>query len=334
MTSHTARSTPGHIRVRALALACGLAVAAPALAQAPSPGEPPADDGELDVLHVQGNVWLIAGAGGNVAVQAGDQGVIVVDTGVMGVGNDVIEAIAGITDRPIRYIINTSMAPQHVGGNEALASLPGGSTSGAERGAMVSVIAQENVFIKMSRPGPDGEAPYPVGAWPSDGYYAPRRGMIFNGEGIDIIHMPNAHSDGDSAVYFRGSNVLVTGDIFTTTNLPLVNYTEGGSYAGTLAALNQMLDIAIADDLMEGGTYIVPGHGYVADEADLVEYRDMVYIVRDRLRQMIVADGLTLAQVRTARPVLGWEGRYGRPEWTVDMFLDAVYDEFLAERTR
>ena len=158
--------------------------------------------------------------------------------------------------------------------------------------------------------------------------------MIFNGEAIDIIHMPNAHSDGDSAVYFRGSNVLVTGDIYTNTSLPMVNVGEGGTYAGMLAALNRMLDIAIADDLMEGGTYIIPGHGYVADEADLVEYRDMVYIIRDRLRQMIVTDGLTLDEVKAARPVIGWEDRYDRPRWTVDTLIEAVYDEFLAERTR
>jgi glyoxylase-like metal-dependent hydrolase (beta-lactamase superfamily II) len=215
-----------------------------------------------------------------------------------------------------------------------VASLPGGSTSGAGRGAIVSVLAQENVFIKMSRPGPDGEPAYPVEAWPSDGYYAPRRGMIFNGEAIDVIHMRSAHSDGDSAVYFRGSNVLVAGDIFTTTGLPLIDYAEGGSFAGLLEALNAMLDIAVSDDLMEGGTYVIPGHGYVADEADLVEYRDMAFIVRERLRQMIVEDGLSLDEVKAARPAIGWEGRYGRPGWTVDMFIEAVYDEFVQERAQ
>jgi cyclase len=181
--------------------------------------------------------------------------------------------------------------------------------------------------MSVSR-GPDGEQIYPQLSWPTDGYYEPQRGQIFNGEAIDIIHMPNAYSDGDSVVYFRGSNVLVSGDIFTNTGLPLIDYGKGGSLTGTIAALDQMLDITISDDLAEGGTYVIPGHGYISDEADLVEYRDMTYIVRDRLQKLIVEDGLNLDEVIEARPLLGWESRYNRPEWTVEMFLEAVYREF------
>jgi cyclase len=292
------------------------------------PSEPPVS-GELEIIHVQGNVWLIAGVGGNVAVQASEQGVFVVDTGANGFGEDVISAIAKISDRPIRYIVNTSIADQHIGGNSDLAILPGGSTSGAERGARINVISQENVLFRMSvSRGPNGEQIHPQLSWPTDGYYEPQRGQIFNGEAIDIIHMPNAYSDGDSVVYFRGSNVLVSGDVFTNTGLPLIDYSQGGSLAGTIDALDQMLDITISDDLAEGGTYIIPGHGYISDEADLVEYRDMTYIIRDRLQKLIVEDGLNLRQVLEARPLLGWESRYNRPEWTVNMFLEAVYQEF------
>ena len=251
----------------------------------------------------------------------------VVDTGAAGVTDKVMAAIRTISTKPIRYIINTSLAPQHVGGNATLAPLPGGSVVGAARGATPSVLAQENVFNRMTQPGPDGKAPYPSAAWPTDGYFAPRRGLIFNGEAIDIIHMPKAFSDGDSAVYFRGSNVLVTGDIFTTTNLPMVNTTLGGTYAGVLSALNAMLDITVPDDLMEAGTYVIPGHGRICDEADLVEYRDMVYEIRDRIEKM-VKDGKTLAQIKAARPVIGWEGRYSQPGWTTEMFIDAIYPEF------
>jgi glyoxylase-like metal-dependent hydrolase (beta-lactamase superfamily II) len=283
----------------------------------------------LTVTKVQGNVWMIAGAGGNIAVQAGDQGVIVVDTGDGAMNDAVIAAIRRISTKPIRYVINTSASPHHVGGNAALASLPGGSTIGGQRGALVSVIAQENVYSRMSRPDANGATPFPAVAWPSDGYYAPRRGLTFNGEAIDIVHMPNASTDGDSIVYFRGSNVLVTGDLFTTTSLPIVDRGQGGSSTGLLTALNALLDIAVPDDLMEGGTYIVPGHGRVCDEADLVEYRDMVHEVRDRLKKMITDGAMTVAQVKAARPVLGWDARYGRPAWTADMFIDAVYPEFV-----
>lgn len=289
--------------------------------------EPPVA-GELEVIHVQGNVWLIAGAGGNIAVQAGDQGIFIVDTGAIEFSEAVIDAIASISDRPIRYIVNTSTADQHIGGNAAFAALPGGSTSNT-RGARINIISQENVLFRMSTARNDnGERIYQQLAWPTDGYYEAQRGQIFNGEAIDIIHMPNAYSDGDSIVYFRGSNVLVSGDIFTTVGLPMIDYEKGGSFQGLIAALDHMLDITISDDLAEGGTYVIPGHGYITDEADLVEYRDMTYIIRDRLQRLITEQGLNLEQVKQARPVLGWESRYSRPTWTVDMFLEAVYDEF------
>ena len=294
----------------------------------PLPAEPPIP-GEMEVIHVQGNVWLIAGVGGNIAVQVGEQGVFVVDTGSSGFGQYIIDAIAEISDRPIRYIVNTSIAAQHIGGNAILAVLPGGSTAGAENGARINVVSQENVLLRMSLArNSDGERIHPQLSWPTDGYYEPQRGQIFNGEAIDIIHMTNAYSDGDSIVYFRGSNVLVSGDVFTNTSLPLIDFSREGSFQGSINALDQMLDITISDNLAEGGTYVIPGHGYVSDEADLVEYRDMTYIIRDRLQHLIVEEGLSLEQVKQARPILGWEGRYGRPEWTVEMFIEAVYDEF------
>ncbi len=299
---------------------------------AQTPEEPPID-GALEVLKVQGNVWLIAGAGANIAVQAGEQGLVVVDTGASAMSDRVIAAIRGISNRPIRYIINTSAAPQHVGGNAALASLPGGSTvPGAKGGANPNVIAQENVYTRMTATGPDGKAAFPADAWPTDGYYAPRRKLIFNGEAVEIVHMPAAFSDGDSVVYFRGSNVLVTGDIFTTTNLPLINRAQGGTYAGSLAAVRSLLDTAAPDDLMEAGTYIIPGHGRICDDADLVEYHDMAYEIRDRVAKL-VAQGKTLDQIKAGHPVLGWEGRYSQPGWTTDTFIEAIYPEFVKAST-
>jgi cyclase len=309
-------------------LALVLAVTASGAGSQPAPMEP-AVDSILEVIKVQGNLWMIAGAGGNIAVQAGEQGVVVVDTGAAGLSAQVVAAIRSISTRPIRYVINTSMAPQHVGGNATLGALPGGSTTGGTRGVLPSVIAQENVFARMTKPGPDGATPFPPAAWPSDGYFAPRRGLIFNGEAIDIIHLPNAHSDGDSAVYFRGSNVLVTGDVFTTTSFPLIDRSQGGSYAATVTALNTLLEVTVPDDLAEGGTYVIPGHGRICDEADLVEYRDMVQQIRDRL-ETLAREGKTLAQAKASRPAIGWEQRYSHAGWTLDAFLDAVYPELVA----
>ncbi len=312
-------------------LLTGLLSLSLALSARANPEEPPVS-GQLETLHVQGNVWMIAGAGGNIAVQVGEQGIMLVDTGSLEPAEAVIAAIAKISDRPIRYIINTSTADQHVGGNTLIAALPGGSTRGAERGARISVIAQENVLFQMSVAlTEDGEQRYPQSSWPTEGYFEASRGQTFNGEAIDIIHMPNAYSDGDTVVYFRGSNVLVSGDIYTTTNLPLIDPDKGGSLAGSIAALDRMLEITISGDLAEGGTYIIPGHGYISDEAELVEFRDMTYIIRDRLQRLVSEEGASLDAVKAARPVLGWESRYSQPGWTVDMFLETVYPEFTGQ---
>ena len=309
-----------------------IASSAAAFAQNPPPDPPtpaePAPDGVLEVIKVQGNVWLVAGAGGNIAVQAGDQGVVIVDTGAAALTDEVLAAVRGISTAPIRYVINTSIAPQHVGGNGRIATLPGGAAAGGSRGATPAIIAQENVLNRMTRIGADARTVFPSEAWPVDGYFAGRRSFTFNGEAIDVVHLPAAHSDGDSAVYFRGSNVLVAGDVYTTTSLPMINKVLGGTYAGLLAGLNTLLDIAVPDDLAEGGTYIIPGHGRISDEADLVEYRDMVHMVGDRLTKLVTADRRTLEQVKAARPFIGWEGRYSHPGWTTDMLIEAIYPEF------
>jgi glyoxylase-like metal-dependent hydrolase (beta-lactamase superfamily II) len=278
--------------------------------------------------HVQGNVWMIVGAGANIAMQVGKEGVFLVDTGKAGVTDQVLAAIRQVSDGPIRYVFNTSAEADHVGGNETIAALEGGVTTGDGKGPLPNVTAQDNVLRRMSMPGADGKAPYPPIAWPQDAYLAPRRNTFFNGEVVDILHEPAAHSDGDTIVYFRGSNVLVSGDIFTTTNLPLVNRKWGGTSKGMLDALNRMLDIAVPENMQEGGTYIIPGHGRVCDEADLVEYRDMVHELRDRMQDLVNVQHLTLEQVKAQRPIIGWEKRYGKPEWTPDMLTETLYEEF------
>jgi cyclase len=294
-------------------------------------GQPRAAENHDPVIHafkVQGNVWMLVGGGANIAMQVGKEGVMLVDTGASGMTDAILAAIRTVSDGPIRYVVNTSLTPDHVGGNAVISGLPGGSTTGKGRGPTPAIIAQDNVLLRMSTPGPDKKTPYPVAAWPTDGYEASHRTVFFNGEAVDILHEPAAHSDGDTIVYFRGSNVLVSGDIFTTTNLPLIDRKQGGSSKGLLDALNVMLDITVPENMEEGGTYIIPGHGRVCDEADLTEYRDMLHEIRDRMQNLVNVQHLTLEQVKAKQPVLGWEGRYSRPEWTTDMFVETLYEEF------
>ena len=300
-------------------LSCVLLLGATAAAQ---PVPPPS----VRAIKVQGNLWMIVGAGANIAMQAGDDGVVLVDTGRAGTSGAVLAAVRGVTGRPIRHIINTSADADHVGNNAVFAAMRSGGSAGPTPG----VTAHERVLVRMSTPGADGKEPYPVAAWPTDAYIWRQRNLFFNGEPIDILHQPAAHSDGDTVVYFRGSNVIVAGDAFTTSGLPLVNRMLGGSSAGMLASMNRMLDIAVPAQMQEGGTYIIPGHGRVADEADLVEHRDMLHIVRDRIVDLVTRQKLSLAQVKAQRPLLGFAERYARPEWSADMFIDTVYEELRA----
>jgi len=292
-------------------------------------GDAKAPVASVRAIKVKGNVWMIVGAGANIAMQAGKEGVVLVDTGAPGMTDAVLAAIRSVSAGPIRYVFSTSVTLDHIGGNAVIDALPGGDTTGKGRGGpLPNNIAHANLLDRMSRPGPDGNSPFPTVGWPSDGYLSTRRNVYFNDENIDLIHEPNAHTDGDTIVYFRASNVLVSGDIFTTTNLPLIDRKQGGTSKGMLDALNAMLDIAQPENMMEGGTYIIPGHGRVCDQADLVEYRDMLHEIRDRMKDLVTVKHLTLEQVKAQRPLIGWEGRYSRPDWTTDMLIETLYQEY------
>ncbi|MBI4263974.1 MAG: MBL fold metallo-hydrolase [Acidobacteria bacterium] len=258
---------------------------------------------------------MIAGAGGNIAVQVGEDGVLLVDTGRAESSRGVIDTIKGLTDKPIRQIINTHVHEHHTGGNEAFTRLG------------VPIIAHENTLNRMS--APTGEPPpRPSSAWPTDTFFTTKKELFFNGEAIEILHQPAAHTDGDVFVYFRRSDVVVTGDIFVTTHFPVIDVERGGSIDGLIAALNRLMDITIPRRNQEGGTYVIPGVGRLCDEADVVEFRDMVTIVRDRVRHMI-EKGMTLAQAKAAAPALDYEGRWGSTggQWTADGFVEAVFND-------
>jgi cyclase len=287
--------------------------------------------GDLDVLHVQGNVYMIAGAGGNIAVQIGDLGVVVVDTGLAQDSGKVLAAIRKLSDKPIQYIINTHFHPDHTGGNEAIrragVTITGANVAGdindATSGAQV--IAHQNVLNRVSAPS-GKKAIMPESAWPTTTYVSGQKELFFNEEPIAIIYQPKAHTDGDSLVYFRRSDVVATGDIFVTTSYPYIDIENGGGIQGELDALNNILDITIPKHDEEGGTFVIPGHGRICDEYDVLEYRDMITIIRDRV-QAAIKKGMTLDQVRKAGYTKDFDTRYSAKSGfgTADSFITAVY---------
>ena len=286
------------------------------------------DTVEVHVLHVQGNVYMLVGAGGNITVQIGDDGVLLVDTSYEQMSQKVVAAIRTLSNKPIRYIINTHVHEDHIGGNAPIAKLGAtiaGGNMGAGANTGAAIIAHENVLNRMSAPTGQ-QASSPSAAWPTDTFFTKKKELFFNGEAIEIIHQPSAHTDGDSIVFFRRSDVVSAGDLFLTTTFPVIDLQRGGNIHGIVEALNHILDITIPKDKQEGGTYVIPGHGRLCDEADVLEYRDMVTIVRDRIQDMVTT-GMTLEQVKAARPTLDYDGRYGAKtgSWTTDMFIDAVY---------
>jgi len=284
---------------------------------------------ELAVWPVRDGIYMIVGEGGNTTVQVGEHGVLVVDTKLATASDALLAAIRKISDKPIRYIINTHWHADHVGSNEAVAkagsTIAGGNVSGAiaDAGEGAAVIAHENVLVRMSSQDP----PPPFTAWPTDTLFVPRKDLYFNGEAIEILHQPAAHTDGDSLVFFRRTDVVSTGDVFITTGYPVIRPDDGGSIDGVIAALNHIIEITVPEEKQEGGTLVIPGHGRLCDEADVVEYRDMVTIIRDRIRSMAEM-GMTLRQVQAAKPTADYDGRYGATSgrWTTEQFVAAAYE--------
>ena len=323
------------------------AVAAAAVSvsgQAPRAPEPPAPvrphrptygpTGSIEVLPVQGSVYLLAGGGSNVVVQVGDDAVLVVDTNTAEMGDKMLAAIRSISKAPIRYIVNTSADRDHAGGNAVLAASAG---------------APVNAFLRPGRAGlrprahlHAARAIRPTAAIPRRWRCgrpmrspAAKKTLFVTGEPIEIIHQPAAHSDGDVMVFFRKSDVVAAGDVFVLDGYPVIDPKRGGSLQGVIDALNRLVDIAIPEFNTLGGTRIVPGHGRITNEIDAVEYRDMLTIIRDRVA-LLVGEGRTLEQVNAARVSLDYDGVYGTTSgpWTTEAFIAAAYRELSAAAAR
>ena len=324
----------------------------------------PGGDGPIEILPVHGSIYMIAGAGGNITASIGKDGVLLVDTGLAGASDKVLDAVRQLErqmqmkepppdvrwgnetrgtlqnslnpfgpPKPIRYIVNTHFHPDHVGGNERLAkagrTFTGGNVAGdiADAGQGAAIFAYENTLNHLSAPT-GAQPPTPEAAWPTDTFHqeSMKLSHFFNGDGIQIVHVPGAHTDGDVFVYFRGSDVIASGDLFQMTTYPFIDVEHGGGINGIIDGCNRMLDIVIPEFRMEGGTMVVPGHGRLSDGADLAYYRDMLTIIRDRA-QALIKQGKTLEQVKAARITADYDPRWGANDerWSTEKFVEAVY---------
>src|SRR5688572_12263781 len=305
-------------------------------------GAPQQGSGEdLEVIQVRPDFYMLAGAGGNVAVQIGPDGVILVDTGSTQTTDRVLAAVRRLTDKRIRYVFNTSADADHAGGNEAISKagltiLGNNGTSGFSEavftnGGAATVLAHENVLARMSRP----DSSFPLAVWPTKTYTGRSYGMYLNGDGIQLLYMPAAHADGDSVVFFRRADVIVAGDILDTTRLPMIDVAGGGSIQGEIDALNRIVEMMVPPwPLVWRGdrTFVIPGHGFLSDYSDVLEYRNVVTMMRDRVQSMIEKN-MTLAQVKAADPAKGFKSRYGGdPSWTPDMFVEAVFNSLTVKK--
>jgi glyoxylase-like metal-dependent hydrolase (beta-lactamase superfamily II) len=302
-------------------------VVTPGSAQQP----PPATAGDLRVLPVQGSVHMIAGAGANVAVQVGPEGVLVVDAGTGDAADRLVAAIRTLSDKSVRFVVNTHAHLDHTGGNLKLATLGEAGTAARSTDDAAPIIAHESVLARLSMPEA-GQPSLPFEAWPNL-TFTDKKEVFANGEAIEIFHREKAHTDGDSIVFFRRSDVVVTGDIFLTTTYPVIDPQHGAGINGVIAGLNQIIDIAIPRNTAEGGTQVIPGHGRLAEESDVVEYRDMVTIIRDRILHAVTSKQ-TLEQVKAARLTRDYDGRYGGTAagpWNAERFVEAVYKDLSAQ---
>lgn len=288
-----------------------------------------AGEGSLRIVPVQRNVYLIAGAGGNITVEIGDETVVLVDSGLPEYADQVHAAVRTLSKRPIGFIINTTVDHDHTGGNEAVSK--GGVymlTSANQQRPQSAIVAHLNLLNRFTESGGKefgvGQAGFPTDTYDNDVWR-----LHANDEAMVLEHPESAHTDSDTTVFFRGSDVIATGDLFDMTKYPVIDGERGGSLSGILKTLNHIsLEVAVPKRNEEAGTYIIPGHGRICDRYDIAVYRDMLTIIRDRI-QDLVKKGLTAEQVKAAKPTYDYDGEFGVESgpWTTNMFIESVYRE-------
>jgi len=258
------------------------------------------DDVVITIHPVAGSVSYIEGRGGNIGLFVGDDGVFLIDDQYAPLTDKIVAAISGVSDAPIRFLVNTHMHPDHTGGNENFGEM--GTT----------IFGHDNVRSQMEIAGYAEEPPLVT--------FNDELSFHINGETVHVFKVPDAHTNGDVFIRFHGSNVVHTGDVYRTTTYPYIDVNNGGSFNGTIDALNLLLAVSDAD------TKIIPGHGGVSNVAEVTAFRDMLVVIRDRVAAAI-RDGMSLEEIQgaglTAEYDERWasEGRIGG----ADTMLSAVY---------
>jgi cyclase len=301
------------------------------------------DTGGIDVVQVRPNFYMLAGAGGNIAVQIGSDGVVLVNAGTEAASEKVLAALRKLTPLPIRYVIDTNAEADFVGGNGKLAkagktiftNVLGNPalTEAMTNGGAAAILAHDSILQRMS--APTGKAaPFPDDALPTEAFYPKRQTLRMNDEAIEVLYQPAAHSNADSIVFFRGSDVVVAGDILDKTRFPVIDVANGGSIQGEIDALNKLIEFAIAPTpfIYKGvGTYVIPGHGRLCEQMEVVDYRDMVVLVRDVVADMI-KQGMTLDQIKAASPAKPYETQYGVQPGVTNAFIESIYKSLTASK--
>ncbi len=297
---------------------------------------------DLHILPVQGRVYMISGAGGNVTVQVGDEAVIVVDPGVAAMGEKVLEAIRSLSSKPIEFIIDTTIDEDHSGANGAIAKVGPKDLSGRANDLTIanagqshegaSIVAYIGVLNRMADSSGKKDA-VPPANYPSDPYDS-SNWKLFNDEPIILYHVAAAHTDSDTIVFFRRSDVVSAGELFVPYRFPVIDEEKGGSIDGIIDALTTLIDdILVPRENEEGGTYVIPGRGRICDRTEVVNYRDMLTIIRARIADL-VKKGKTLQEVKDAKPTFGYDGLYGAQSgpWTTNMFIEAIYRDLTKDK--
>jgi len=301
------------------------------------------NEGAVDVVQVRPNFYMIAGAGANIAVQIGSDGVVLVNAGTEAASGEVLAALRKLTPLPIRYVIDTNAEADFVGGNAKLAkagrtiftNVLGNPalTEAMTNGGAAAILAHDSILQRMS--APTGKAaPFPDDALPTEAFYPKRYTLRMNDEGIEVLYQPAAHSNADSFVVFRSSDVVVAGDVLDKTRFPVIDVANGGSIQGEIDALNKLIDLTIAPTpfIYKGpGTYVIPGHGRLCEQMEVVDYRDMVVTVRDVVADMMQR-GMTLEQIKEEHPAKPYETQYGRVEGSASAFVESIYKTLAAKK--